>query len=173
MPVIPPDRVVIQVGDIKLTAAQMDEILEAYPDSQRVVHQWPGTQPFIDQVVRVLLLSGEGRRRKLTETEAFKTQLMFSAAGILAKSYRRGSQYGARRRATTPLVKAYYEAHKSEYEQVRAHHILIRAQGSPLALTAGQTGSDRGRSPGQSPGDPPEDSVRRGLCGAGARRIER
>ena len=35
-------------------------------------------------------------------------------------------------------MKSYYEAHKSEYEQVHAHHILIRAQGSPLTVNSGQ-----------------------------------
>src|ERR1035441_4326805 len=34
-PVIPPERVVIQVGDLKLTAAQMDQILQDYPENQR------------------------------------------------------------------------------------------------------------------------------------------
>src|ERR1700686_1860815 len=33
--VIPADRVVIQVGDVKLTAAQIGQILDAYPESQR------------------------------------------------------------------------------------------------------------------------------------------
>jgi parvulin-like peptidyl-prolyl isomerase len=35
-------------------------------------------------------------------------------------------------------VKAYYDAHKSEYEEIHAHHILIRMQGSPLSLAPGQ-----------------------------------
>ena len=79
-PVIPPDRVVIQVGDIKLTAAQIDQILQAYPENQRVFANGPGRNQFIDQVVRVLLLSEEGKRRKLTETDAFKNQVMYSIA---------------------------------------------------------------------------------------------
>ena len=36
------------------------------------------------------------------------------------------------------LLRAYYEAHKGEYEQVRASHILIRMHGSPLSLAPGQ-----------------------------------
>src|SRR5450759_2340974 len=61
--VIPPDRVVIQVGDLKLTAAQVDRILQAYPENQRVFVNGPGRNQFIDQVVRVLLLSEVGQRR--------------------------------------------------------------------------------------------------------------
>ena len=83
-PTIPPDRVVIQVGDIKLTAGQIDQILQAYPENQRVFANGPGRNQFIEQVVRVLLLSEEGKRRKLTETEAYKNQVMYSVAGILA-----------------------------------------------------------------------------------------
>jgi parvulin-like peptidyl-prolyl isomerase len=135
-PILPPDRVVIQVGDIKLTAGQVDRILEAYPDTQRVYANGPGRNQFIDQVVRILLLSGEGERRKLTETEAFKSQLMYSAASILAKLA--DTDVRTKAQGDEAFLKSYYEAHKSEYEQVHAHHILIRAQGSPLTVTAGQ-----------------------------------
>jgi len=134
--IIPADRVVIQVGDVKLTSGQVSQILEAYPENQRVFANGPGRSQFIDQVVRVLLLAEEGRRRKLNETETYKNQLMFSSAGILATHTdadikRQVGGDGA-------LLKAYYEAHKSEYEQVRVRHILIRKQGSPVALVAGQ-----------------------------------
>src|ERR1019366_157719 len=84
--VIPADRVVIQVGDVKLTSAQVGQILDAYPENQRVFANGPGRAQFIDQVVRILLLSEEGRRRKLTETEAYKNQMVYSAAGILASN---------------------------------------------------------------------------------------
>src|SRR5437899_11119794 len=41
-PILPPDRVVIQVGDTKLTAGQVEKILEAYPANQRVYANGPG-----------------------------------------------------------------------------------------------------------------------------------
>ena len=135
-PTIAPDRVVIQVGDIKLTAGQIDQILEAYPENQRVFANGPGRNQFIEQVVRVLLLSEEGKRRKLTETEAYKNQMMYSAAGILANHTDQDIKRSTR--GDEALLKAYYEAHKSEYEQIRVRHILIRMQGSPITLPAGQ-----------------------------------
>jgi parvulin-like peptidyl-prolyl isomerase len=135
-PVIPPDRVVIQVGDIKLTAAQIDQILQAYPENQRVFANGPGRNQFIDQVVRVLLLSEEGKRRKITETDAFKNQVMYSIAGILASHTDEDIKRSTR--GDEALLKAYYESHKSEYEQIRVRHILIRMQGSPITLSAGQ-----------------------------------
>ena len=134
--IIPPDRVVIQVGDVKLTSAQVGQILDAYPENQRVFANGPGRAQFIDQVVRILLLSEEGRRRKLTETEAYKNQMVYSAAGILASN----TDQDIKRKISgdEALLKAYYEAHKSEYEQIHAHHILIRMQGSLVNLAPGQ-----------------------------------
>ena len=134
--IIPPDRVVIQVGDVKLTSAQVGQILDAYPENQRVFANGPGRVQFIDQVVRILLLSEEGRRRKLTETEAYKNQMVYSAAGILASN----TDQDIKRKISgdEALLKAYYEAHKSEYEQIHARHILIRMQGSLVNLAPGQ-----------------------------------
>jgi len=134
--VIPPERTVIQVGDIKITAAQVDQILQAYPESQRVWVNGPGRNQFIDQVVRVLLLSEEGKRRKLTETEFYKTQLMYSAAGILANHTDEDIKRQAK--SSEAMLRAYFEAHKSDWEEVRARHILIRMQGSPISLVPGQ-----------------------------------
>jgi peptidyl-prolyl cis-trans isomerase C len=134
--IIPPDRVVIQVGDLKLTSGQVSQILDAYPENQRVFANGPGRAQFIDQVVRILLLSEEGRRRKLTETEAYKNQLMYSAAGILASN----TDQDIKRKISgdEASLRAYYEAHKSEYEQIHARHILIRMQGSLVNLAPGQ-----------------------------------
>src|ERR1035437_7814640 len=50
--IIPPDRVVIQVGDVKLTSAQLGQILDAYPENQRVFANGPGRAQFIDQIGR-------------------------------------------------------------------------------------------------------------------------
>ena len=135
-PALPPDRVVIQVGDVKLTAGQVDMILQAYPGNQRVYANGPGRDKFIEQVVRVLLLSEEGKRRKLTETEEYKNQVMYSVAGILASHT--DEEIKRSTRGDEALLKAYYESHKSDYEQIRARHILIRMQGSPITLAAGQ-----------------------------------
>ena len=134
--IIPADRVVIQVGDVKLTSGQIGQILDAYPESQRVFANGPGRAQFVDQVVRILLLAEEGRRRKLNETEAYRNQLTYSSDGILANQT--DAEIKRQVAGDEALLKAYYEAHKSEYVQVHARHILIRMQGSPIPLPPGQ-----------------------------------
>jgi len=135
-PVIPADRVVIQVGETRLTAGQLDQILGTYTDSQRVAANGPGRTQFVDQVVRVLLLAEEGRLRKLDQTEIYKNQLNYFASLILSAQ----ADEGVRRqvRGDEALLKAYYEAHKQEYMQIHARHILIRMQGSPLSVAPGE-----------------------------------
>ena len=135
-PTLPPGQVVIQVGDLKLTSGQMAMIMEAYPENQRVWINGPGRQAFIDQVVRVLLLAEEGRRRKLDQTEKYQTQLSFSATGILATLTDADI-----RQATKPTgadLQAYYDLHKIEFMELRARHILIRTAGSSVPLLPNQ-----------------------------------
>jgi peptidyl-prolyl cis-trans isomerase C len=135
-PAIPADRVVIQVGDVKLTSGQMAQILDAYPENQRVFANGPGRAQFVDQVVRILLLAEEGRRRKLNETEAYRNQLTYASDGILASQT--DAEIKRQVAGDEALLRGYYEAHKSEYQQIHARHILIRMQGSPVTLRPGQ-----------------------------------
>src|ERR1039457_3754487 len=111
--VIPADRVVIQVGYVKHTSGQIGQILDAYPENQRAFANGPGRPQFIDQVVRIVLLAEEDRRRKLTETEAYRNQLTYSSDAILATQPAAAiKRLGA---DDEPLLRGYYEAHKSEY----------------------------------------------------------
>ena len=83
-PAVPADKVVVSVGDVKLTAAQFDQIIESLPEQYRTVARGPGRKDFAENLVRVLLLAQEGKRRKLNETQEYKTQADFQAANLLA-----------------------------------------------------------------------------------------
>jgi peptidyl-prolyl cis-trans isomerase C len=133
---IPADHVVIQVGDLKFTSAQMGLILDMFPEGQRAYANSQGRPKFVEQFVRMLLLADEGRRRKLNETDAFKNQVQYFTDSVLATQ----ADLEIKRQVSNDLglLKAYHEAHKSEYEQVHVRHILIRMQGSPIPLMPGQ-----------------------------------
>jgi len=135
-PVVPPDRVVVAVGDVTVTAAQFDQIIDALPEQYRSVARGSGRKQFADNIVRIVVLAQEGKRRKLDESSAYRTQSMFQDANILANmTY---EEIGKNIKLDEADVRKYYEAHKAEFEQVRARHILIRAQGSPTAVRPGQ-----------------------------------
>ena len=136
MPVVPPDCVVVAVGDLTITAAQFDQIIDALPEQYRATARGSGRKQFADNVVRIAVLAQEGKRRKLDESSAYRTQSMFEDANILANmTY---EEIGKNAKLDEADVRKYFEAHKAEFEQVRARHILIRVQGSPAAVRPGQ-----------------------------------
>ena len=136
MPVVPPDRVVVVAGDLKITAAQFDQIIDALPEQYRATARGSGRKQFADNVVRIAVLAQEGKRRKLDESSAYRTQSMFEDANILANmTY---EEIGKNAKVDEADVRKYFEAHKAEFEQLRARHILIRVQGSPAAVRPGQ-----------------------------------
>ena len=136
MPVVPPDRVVVAVGDWTITAAQFDQIIDALPEQYRAVARGSGRKQFADNVVRIAVLAQEGKRRKLDESPVYRTQSMFQDTNILANmTY---EEIGKNTKLDEADVRKYFEAHKAEFEQVHARHILIRVQGSPSPVRPGQ-----------------------------------
>ena len=136
MPVVPPDRVVITVGETTLTAAQLDQIIDSLPEQYRATARGAGRKQFADNIVRILVLSQEGKRRKIDDTPSYRTQSAFQNANLLAGlTY---AQIGKDIPLDEATVRKYYEDHKQEFEQVQARHILIRMQGSSLPVKPGQ-----------------------------------
>jgi hypothetical protein len=135
-PLVPPDRVIVTVEDVKITAAQFDQLIDSLPEQFRTVARGSGRKQFADNVVRVLVLAQEGRQRKLDENPAYKTQAMLASSNVLAGLTL--DQINKNTQVDEAELRKYYEAHRSEYEQVRARHILIRAQGAPLPVKPGQ-----------------------------------
>jgi peptidyl-prolyl cis-trans isomerase C len=136
MPVVAPDKVVIAVGDVKITAAQFDLIVDSIPEQSRASARGANRKMFADQLVKLLVLAQEGRRRKLDEAPSFKIQTMIQSSNLLA-----GMTYEQMNKETKlgeADVRNYYELHKSEFEEVHARHILIRTQGSPVPVKPGQ-----------------------------------
>jgi peptidyl-prolyl cis-trans isomerase C len=134
--VIDPDTVVLQVNDIKITAKQLDALIDVYPQSTQVFARGPGREQFADSVIRMLVLSEEARKRKLGETEKFKEQLRFSEANLLSQTL--SELLPTEVLANDDALQKYYEQHHCEYGSWKARHVVVRAQGSPLPVRSGQ-----------------------------------
>jgi len=136
MPTVPPETVVVTVGDQKITAEQFDQIVQSLPPQFQANARGAGRKQFADNLVRVLVLSQEGKRRKLDESTAYKVQSQFQNSNMLAGiTY---DQIGKDAKLDDAEMHKYYEEHKGEFERVHARHILVRAQGSPLPVKPGQ-----------------------------------
>jgi len=125
-PAVAPDKVVITVGDTKITAAQLDLIIDALPEQYHAQVRGAGRAQFGEQVARILVLAQEGRRRKLDQAPGFKTEVDFQVDQFLAtKTF---AEMNSHLKPTDADLQKYYEAHKSDYEEVHARHILIHTK---------------------------------------------
>jgi parvulin-like peptidyl-prolyl isomerase len=135
LPTVAPDKVVLTVGDMQITAAQFDAIVNTLPPQYQAQARGANRRQFADNIVRIMVLAEEGRRRKIDQTPSFRMQSVFQTSNILA-----GLTYealGKDANVDASEIQKYYDAHKGEFERVKARHILIRHQGSPLAVRPG------------------------------------
>ncbi len=134
---VPPDAVVLSVGDDKITKAQFDLILSSIPPQQQATAQSPkGRRDIADKLAEILMLAQEARAEKLDQTPKIQTQLMLSTDQLLANAMYH--DLGESAKPDDAMLRAYYDSHKPEWEEVRARHILIRFQGSKMPLADGK-----------------------------------
>lgn len=133
---VAPDKVILTVGDLTITAQQFDEIADGMQDQYKAFFKGPGRKQFADQLVKVLTLAQEGRRRKLDEKTAFKSEAMYQNDQILANFTYLAMTKDAK--IDEAAMHAYYDAHQADFEQIHARHILIRMKGSQVPVKPGQ-----------------------------------
>jgi peptidyl-prolyl cis-trans isomerase C len=127
---VDPNKVVLRIGDQNLTAADFDAYIATLPDQYRRFATGPGKRQFAEQFIRMRLLSQAAREQKLDQKREVQLQMEIQQSNLLAGLM--FQQIAEQQKVDDAAVQAYYEQHRNEYEQVRARHILIRAQGSPV-----------------------------------------
>ena len=131
-----PNTVVLQVGETKITAKQLDALIDVYPENSQVYLRGPGREQFSQNLIRILVLSEEARKRKLNETEKFKEQIHFSEINLLANTL---AEMLPREIVVDDLaLRKYYGEHRCEFPTWKARHIVVRFNGSPLPIRPGQ-----------------------------------
>lgn len=133
---VPPDKVVLTIGDQRMTAGEFDQLIDALPEQVRVAARGPNKRQFAEQLVRIKILSQEAHKRKLDETPAMQHQIELQKENLLANAL--FQDMTANVKVDEATERQYYEEHKSEYETVHARHILIRMKGSPITQRAGK-----------------------------------
>lgn len=127
---VPPDKVVLTIGDEKITAAEFNQLVESLPEQLRAQARGPNKRAFTEQLIRIKLLSQEAKRRKLDETPVVRNQMELQRDNLLAGALFQDLQNNIK--IDDAQLHKYFDEHKSEFEQVRARHVLIRMKGSPV-----------------------------------------
>ena len=133
---VPPDKVVLTVGDEKLTAGEFDQLVDALPEQVRAAARGPNKRQFAEQLVRIKVMSQEAHKRKLDQNPTVQRQIELQKENLLANVLFQDMVTNVK--VDDATAQQYYEQHKSEYETVHARHILVRTKGSQLALPSGK-----------------------------------
>ena len=133
---VPPDKVILTIGEEKITAAEFDQLVDALPPQAQAQVRGPQKRAFAEQLVRVKVLYAEARKQKLDETPKVQRQLELNKENLLASVLYQ--EMTANAQVDDATAHQYYEQHKSDYETAHARHILIRAKGSPLPVQPGK-----------------------------------
>src|SRR5581483_11688934 len=83
---VPPDKVVLTIGDEKVTAGELDHLVDMIPEQYRSQMRSSGRRQFAENVIRLKVLAQEAKREKLDETPGFKDQVAFQREQFLAQT---------------------------------------------------------------------------------------
>lgn len=144
--VISGDTVILTIGDEKITKAQFEEIMASLPEQQRAQLQAPGgKRKLAESLAELEALAQEGRARKVDQMPIVQAQIKLQVDQIIARSM---YQELAKEQSspitdvalppTEAALRAYYDTHKQDWDEVKAKHILIRYKGSSVPIRPGQ-----------------------------------
>jgi parvulin-like peptidyl-prolyl isomerase len=128
--------VVATIGTEKMTAAQFDAIIDGLPQQYQAQVRGPAKRQFMEQLVMIKVLAKQAAIMHLDQQASTKQQIEFARENILANMA--GKAMVDNTKVDNDALKKYYDEHKEDYQQVSAHHILIRFAGSPVPLKDGQ-----------------------------------
>ena len=133
---VAPDKVILTIGDQKMTAGEFDQIIEALPEQVRAQARGPQKRMFAEQLVRIKVLYQEAHKQKLDENPRVQKQVELQRENLLANFL--VQEMTANAQIDDATAHQFYEQHKSDFETASARHILIRAKGSPLPVQPGK-----------------------------------
>jgi peptidyl-prolyl cis-trans isomerase C len=132
-----PEAVVMTVGGEKITRNQWEELIKVLPQQVQVqMATAEGRRRIAEQIAELKAVSQEAKRQKFDADPRTRTILQLQAEQTLATNFIRAASVKAS--PTEADLRKVYEEEKDKNVQVTARHILIRFQGSPVPVRAGQ-----------------------------------
>jgi peptidyl-prolyl cis-trans isomerase C len=125
------DPVVISAPGVQVHKSEFEAALKTLPQEYQQFAQGPGKRQFAEDYVRMKLLAAEGVQAGLDKDPEVVSQLALMRENLVANAQLK--KIDASIKPADADLKAYYESHKNDYEQVKARHILIAFKGSAAA----------------------------------------
>ncbi len=130
------DPVVIQIGSAKVTKSEYEGFLAGLPEQIKTQASGPNKRRVAEQYAELKMMAMEARKRKMDQDPKTKAQMAFQIDQMLASSLFK--EISDKVTIDEAAIKTAYEQTKSEAEEVKAKHILIRFEGSRVPLKEGK-----------------------------------
>ena len=130
---IPPDQVVLVIGDQKFTRAQFELLIQK--GMAEKMSQTDRRKMAVG-VASVITLAAEARRQALDQTPYAKENIDIVTDQWLANAL--VTKEVADKPLDDATLKDYYDKHQAQFDEVTARHILIRVHGAKVPIRPGQ-----------------------------------
>lgn len=125
------DPVIISAEGVQVHKSEFEAALKSLPPEYQQFAQGPGKRQFADDYIRMKLLAAEGVKAGLDKDPDVISQLVLLKENLIAQAELK--KMDSALAVSDADLQKYYDAHKAEYEEVKARHILIAFKGSPAA----------------------------------------
>ena len=125
------DPVVIAAGDLAIRQSEFEAALATLPAEYQQYAQGAGKRQFAEEYLRMKMLAAEGMKSGLDKDPDVVRQLNLMRENLVANAQLQKIEKGIT--ISDEDLKKKYEADKSQYEEVKARHILVAFEGSPAA----------------------------------------
>jgi peptidyl-prolyl cis-trans isomerase C len=130
------DAVVLTVGNLSMTRAQFEVLLAALALNGRPATTPAAKRQVAEQYAELETMAQEARQRKLDESPEVKQMMVIQGDSFLANTL--AKKISDDTHFTELDLRSYYDSHKSEFEEAKGSHILIRFKGSSVPLKPNQ-----------------------------------
>ena len=119
-----PNKVVLRVGDVSVTAGEMEQLIRALPPQTQQSLAQQGRRSLGERYELTLLLSQDALSHHLDAGPEYQADLARARREILASlAYQEISSHSV---VTADEVTKYYSAHQSEFEGVQLEQFVVR-----------------------------------------------
>ena len=133
----PEQRVVITVGELKITGADIERFLASLPPQFRVYYGGPGRQLLPRYLIQMKILAAEAQKQNLQDRPEVQKAIEIARESILADAARKRIEQSIP--VSDQQLQELYAQRKPDFEEVRIRHILLRTDASVLRPAAAPT----------------------------------
>ena len=136
---VSPETVVIKIGELQVTAGEVNRILQAMPPQFRPFYSGPGRRQLADVLIGNKLLYQEAQRRKLEDKEPVSLDIKISRESILTAAARNEMEKDVL--VTDEAIQKYLEENRAKYEEAKVRRLVVCSSNS-LSVNPNQQASN-------------------------------